>query len=352
MKKVILLFIWFLVINEVFPCSAFMIQNNGAMCIGKTLDWMCEDAFLTINRRGIRKSSYISSKSNNPFFWVSKYGSVTFNPNGVGFCSGGMNEVGLVVEESSLSGTEYPSPDERPEIGEIQWIQFILDNCATVEEVIETEAIIRIRSFVGASHYFVGDRNGNALTIDCVDGKMVYNIIPSNGVQVLTNNRYNWSRKNLKNYQGFGGCLKIYDNSSSKSRFRVAASMIKNYNPEEANISDYSFSILDKISQDVTVWRIVYDIENLMIHIKTKSRPNRRTINFSNLKFDADQPILFTRLNQDEDEINSFREYSVEENFELFSNVVKAWKQAGWNLHFRDQDIKDMAEFPLTFVKP
>ncbi len=45
-------------------------------------------------------------------------------------------ESGLVVEELSYSPTQYPAPDARPALNELQWIQYQLDNHRSVQEVI------------------------------------------------------------------------------------------------------------------------------------------------------------------------------------------------------------------------
>ena len=60
---------------------------------------------------------------------------------------GGMNEAGLVVETMMLEETEYPSPDSRPGIEILQWIQYQLDNFSTIEEVIASHSQIRIREY-------------------------------------------------------------------------------------------------------------------------------------------------------------------------------------------------------------
>ena len=68
--------------------------------------------------------------------WVSKYGSVSFDTAGRGFAWSGMNEAGLVMSTMSLYETELPPADQRPVLDSGNWIQYLLDTCATVEEVL------------------------------------------------------------------------------------------------------------------------------------------------------------------------------------------------------------------------
>lgn len=76
---------------------------------------------------------------------------------------GGSNEVGLVVEQMMLLESKYPEPDERPAINMLQWIQYQLDNCRTVEEVIATDKCLRQAVQHGKQriHYLICDASGD-----------------------------------------------------------------------------------------------------------------------------------------------------------------------------------------------
>jgi len=49
-----------------------------------------------------------------------------------------MNEKGLVVDVMWLNKTRYPKADSRPEIGVLQWTQYMLDTCRNIDEVVAT----------------------------------------------------------------------------------------------------------------------------------------------------------------------------------------------------------------------
>ena len=78
---------------------------------------------------------------------------------------GGMNETGLVVEVMWLQGTKYPARDERPALRELSWVQYQLDNCCTIGEVIATDSKIRITGDSAPIHYLVCDTSGNAAVL-------------------------------------------------------------------------------------------------------------------------------------------------------------------------------------------
>ena len=123
--------------------------------------------------KGLSKTS-MKTEDGETISWVSQYGSITFNQYGKEFPTGGMNEKGLVVELMWLDETKYPAADNRPAVGVLQWIQYQLDNCATIEDVIATDKKLRIASTGNPPlHYLVADANGRAATIEFLEGKMV-----------------------------------------------------------------------------------------------------------------------------------------------------------------------------------
>ena len=135
----------------------------------------------------------------------------------------GVNQAGLVVAEMWLDGTSYPAADSRPPIGELPWMQYQLDNCATVEEVIRTDAIVRISPGSTPLHFLVADRTGDAAVIEFLSGSIVVHRGDALPVRVLTNNTYDDSLANLRQYVGFGGNTPIPSSSGSLSRFARAA---------------------------------------------------------------------------------------------------------------------------------
>jgi choloylglycine hydrolase len=83
---------------------------------------------------------------------------------------------------------KYPESDDRPVLGVLQWIQYQLDNNATIEEVIATDAKIRISPNNPPLHYLIADASGNAATIEFFNGKIVVHKGKDLPFPVLTNN--------------------------------------------------------------------------------------------------------------------------------------------------------------------
>src|SRR4051812_41814110 len=137
-----------LVVPAAFPCTTFVLQGDGRIYFGRNLDWFWENGLVFVNQRNVQKMSMVAPGS-LAAKWTSKYGSVTFNQFGMELPLGGMNEAGLVIENMWLDETKYPAADARPGINLSQWIQYQLDNCRTVEEVLATDKQIRIEPLAG-----------------------------------------------------------------------------------------------------------------------------------------------------------------------------------------------------------
>lgn len=342
---------FFLIIqNSISACSAFGICKGNQIIVGKNLDWICDLGYLVVNKRNVTKKTFLKSR-NTCLEWTSKYGSITFTQNGVGFTSGGMNEAGLVIEESWLGQTRYPAPDERSVIDEIQWIQYQLDNSSSVDEVIKTNPKLRIQKYFGESHYFVYDKSGNAAAIDFLNGEMVYHILQKSDVQVLTNDTYELSADSLRNFEGFGGNRIIPGGGNSLYRFSRAAKMIKDYEKnEDTNIIDYGFNILSNVSQRSTVWSVVYDISNLRIYYKTSSSPEIKEVSFNKFDFNSSSPMMLIDLNiqRKGDISNLFEEYTLDKNRALITKVIKNWRENNFAQNITDEEMEKLIQYPET----
>jgi len=270
----------FLPISFLLACTTFFINKNGQLVFGRNYDWVTDAGMVCTNLRGLSKTS-LQTENGETISWISQYGSITFNQYGKEFPTGGMNEKGLVVELMWLDDTKYPAADNRPAVGVLQWIQYQLDNCKSIEDVIATDKKLRISS-TGTTplHYLIADANGKAATIEFLNGKMVVRKGSDLSLPVLTNNTYDESIRSYKNSSSNG--------NNSLERFGEACKMIQQLdaNHTTKSLTDYSFDILGKVSQgDFTKWSIVYDITNKTIHFKTDRFKQVKTVSFSAFDF-------------------------------------------------------------------
>lgn len=274
-------------------CTTFFINKDGQMVFGRNYDWITDAGMISTNLRGLSKTS-LKTENGETISWVSRYGSITFNQYGKEFPTGGMNEKGLVVELMWLDETKYPANDNRPAVGVLQWIQYQLDNCSTIDEVVATDKTLRI-SPTGTTplHYLIADANGNAATIEFLNGKMVVHKGNELSLPVLTNSIYDESVKSFKNSVSYG--------NNSLERFNQACRMIQQLHTTNSQkpVADYAFDILNEVAQgNYTKWSIVYDLTNKTIHFKTNRFKQIKTVSFSSFDFDCSSVAKVWDMNQ------------------------------------------------------
>jgi len=307
---------------------------------GKNEDWMVEDCFVVVNKRGVRKSALkgYTKGFGQPASWTSKYGSITFNQHGREFPTGGMNEAGLVIEAMIIEASEYPEPDSRPHINFQQWQQYQLDNFSSVEEVIASTKQIRIENAVFTTigvHYLVCDRKGNCAIIEFLKGNMLYYTKETMPIRVLTNITY----KELMEFWKEGK-LPTNNIGNSVERFATAADMLERYDTKTTQSAvDYAFDILKNVSQGsveeadgelirsiiATEWSIVYDIKNLRIHFRTLENQEIRHIDIKHFDFSCKTPVKVFDIQSEQsgDVTKKFIDYSQHVNQASVKNVLK-----------------------------
>ncbi len=340
MKKFILLFFAISAFVPSFPCTTFFINKNGQLIFGRNYDWMTGNGMVCSNQKGLSKTSS-KTPDGNTISWISKYGSITFNQYGKEFPTGGMNEKGLVVEMMWLDGTQYPAADARPAIGELQWLQYQLDNCSTVAELIATDKDIRIASKGTAPlHFLTADATGNVATIEFINGKMLVHNNNNLPFPVLTNNSYEESLPVAK--------LTNPVVENSLERFNQTCSMVQTYQANTINIPvvDYSFNILNKVAQTgYTKWSIVYDISNKKIYFKTAGYPSIKNISFSAFNFTCAAPSKAWDMNQigNGDISNQFINFNQDLNQHI---AEKSFAESASQINATEQEIKDTWTYP------
>jgi penicillin V acylase-like amidase (Ntn superfamily) len=295
-RTAVTLLLVMLTVYTATPCSTFFINHNGQLVFGRNYDWVAGTGMVCTNHRGLAKTSFVMADGRT-ISWTSKYGSITFNQYGKEFPTGGMNEKGLVVELMWLNETRYPEQDERPAISVLQWIQYQLDNCATIDELIDTDKRLRISATSAPLHYLVADAKGDAATIEFLNGKMVVHKAGALAFPVLTNSVYSESVKLAKDAIQKNN---IPGSGSSEARFIRACSMLNDYTSGKTNkpVIDHAFDVLSSVKQSThTKWSIVYDIRNKKIYFKTLDAPEIKTMLFSSFELACSQQPLAVDMN-------------------------------------------------------
>lgn len=316
-------YILIFLVNTGFGCTTFVLKDSkGKIAFGRNFDFPIADGYIHINYRNMVKSSFIRPPE-KPLTWISKFGSVTFNQAGKEFPYGGMNEVGLVIEQMWLQEAQYPPADNRYGMNELQWIQYQLDNAASVKEVIESDSILRI-SYLATSylHFLVSDSIGNVATIEYIDGKMLVHQGKDLPYKVLANCEYQHSLNYHSRIYANGATEYNEWTKNSSGRFVKVSELIEAYD-QTSNIIDYSFQILDSVHQiNNTQWSIVYNIRNLKIYYKSSLHPEIQSVDLNAIDFSCSPNHKYLPIDAEFDEIHPFRELTYQSNLELMERVV------------------------------
>jgi choloylglycine hydrolase len=211
-----------------------------------------------------------------------------------------MNEAGLVVEQMMLFETQYPAADSRPEIDELQWIQYQLDNCSNVVEVVATDGKIRLEqpTVPARVHYLVCDAAGDCATIEFLGGKMVCHRGQTLPCHALANGTYEESAAYVRTNPWPTGASARLKDTRSLSRFACAAARAAGFQPRTPKQDvEYAFDSLEQVRQGKgTVWQIVYDVSGRQIHYRTQTNPRQRTLEMKSLDFSCARSVQFVDI--------------------------------------------------------
>jgi len=307
-------------------CTSFLVSDDKRPVMGKSYDWDLGHGMVVVNQRGRKKIGLAVEATDRPPTWTAQYGSVTFNQYGQEFPVGGMNEAGLAVEVLWHFSAEYPEPDARPSLNELQWLQYQLDNYASVKEMIAHADAIRVAAVYAPVHYMAVDQQNHSASFSYIGGKLVIN----EGVLTMTNTTLSESRLYLKKFTGFSGNLSMPEGKESLDRFVITRSMLAVGNRPVAVSQPigFAFSILDAVeTPGYTQWKIVYDLASREIHFRTAKNHLPRRIRLAAFNFSCTEPILGFPLDS-EDDGNMFDNFSqlgdVSNNFSQLTDYQNA----------------------------
>ncbi|ETX05327.1 linear amide C-N hydrolase [Candidatus Entotheonella palauensis] len=329
-------------------CSTFCLLHRDQPLFGRNYDWSIDDGLVIINKRQVAKRA--AGRKDQPARWVSKYGSVTVNQYGRELPSEGVNEAGLVVANLWLTATEHATPDDRPSINMLQWVQYQLDTASSIDEVIASDKHLRVRPARGAKvHYFVCERSGTCASIEFLEGKLVAHTRNDMAVKALTNNTYAKSVGHLQQHQGFGGTTPPPTGSKSLDRFVRTASLVRQYDPQtHRSPIDYAFDILTNVAQgEYTKWSLVYDLHRQRIYFQTQANPQRRYIDLPSLDFACATPVQVLDINAagSGDVTPQFRAYEESINREL---IGKAYGKTPFLANMPAERLDGIARYPTA----
>ncbi|CAH0120449.1 hypothetical protein PAE9249_02968 [Paenibacillus sp. CECT 9249] len=328
--------------------TVFQLHWDGKILVCKNQDVIYDGVFLFTNHRGIRKTALMLPPA-VPATWVSRYGSLTISQNGKENPNGGMNELGLVVEQTTLWATEHPPADDRHTVNELQWIQYMLDTCGTVQEVLQAATTIRIDQSTSKLHYLIADRSGDWAIIDFLNGNMhVYNNTLS--APVMANSPYQQAIDEMMSGIANWDDLGEYEQNSME-RVHTVWERVKN-KTFQAEMVDFGFTTLEEAKREDTVFSIVYDLANMEIHAMTNRNRERKRIRIAEFDLAKTSPSLAADLQklQGANAREQFVAYTTQFNHHVVHSFFRDEKLTSvFHWDFSDEVIRLLAQYPESF---
>lgn len=283
--------------------------KEGQTVTGRTMDWV-EDmqSNLWIFPRGMARGGDMGKKS---LRWTSKYGSVIASGYECGTADG-MNEKALVANMLYLAESEYPPDDKRPTLVTGALVQYILDNFATVEEVVAAMRQEKFRVVTvaapngreGTVHFSISDASGDSAIFEYIKGKLV--IHHGRQYQVMTNSPIYSEQLALYEYwKQIGGTVMLPGTNRAADRF-ARASFYINAVTQSANQREAVaavFSVMRNVSVprgistptqpniSSTIWRTVADQKNKVYFFEDTASPSLVWVILNQIDFKPDSGV-------------------------------------------------------------
>lgn len=285
---------------------------DNQVFVGRTQDWTerANSAF-RVFPRGIERTGAVAE---NPHRWTSKYGSVVLTAYDMGTHEG-VNERGLAGHALYLAvEAAFGERDTRREaIGVMQWVQYYLDNFATVAEAVaaqraftfQIEPLILPNGYPTLVHIALSDRTGDSAVIEYIGGEA--RIYHDRRHTVMTNEpTFDKQIENLRQYRSFGGELPLPGERTPSDRF-VRAAYYANGLPRPASRAEgaaFMFSVIRNVSVPFglgdpdrpnvasTIFRSVIDLTGGRYFFESTYAPNVVWIEIDKIDFSPGRPQM------------------------------------------------------------
>ncbi len=272
-------------------CTRILYKTGtGTYITARSMDW--NDPELTsdlwVFPQGIQRKG---GGSDNELTWTSKYGSVITAFYGTASADG-MNEKGLVGNMQYLTEADFGDPAKtgKPTISIGAWLQYFLDNYATVEEAVAamqdppfTVVSKPVENGMAAKiHMAISDATGDSAIFEYLDGKLVIHHGPQ--YVVMTNSPIYSEQLALNAYwEKAGGENFLPGTASATDRWVRASYYLKTMKKQEDRPLALAtvFSLIRGVSAPVgsasgveTLWRTVADHDAKTYYFDSAVSPN------------------------------------------------------------------------------
>ncbi len=292
---------------------AVYLGQDQTVITGRSMDWAEDmETNLWAFPRGMKRAG--EAGPNSPE-WTSKYGSVIAAGYELG-STDGINEEGLVANLLYLAESDYGELNGKPALSISLWLQYVLDNFATVSEAVEAleQETFRIiapslpNGKPAQLHLAISDASGDSAIFEYIKGKLI--IHHGRQYQVMTNSPTYDQQLALNEYwEKIGGLTFLPGTNRAADRYARASFLINaipkkldtNYIdaiPGKSYNNQAVLSVLSVIRSvgvplgittpgqpniSSTIWRTVADHKNKVYFFDSATSPNTFWVPISEL---------------------------------------------------------------------
>ena len=277
---------------------------NGSVLVGRNMDYHRDlETNLWKLPRGVERDDGV----HGVLTWTAKYGSVVATAFDM-ISVDGINEAGLSGHILWLAESSYaPADPARTSLSQAVWLQYLLDNCATVAEAVDwaTQNELQVVQLVDpasgevpAIHLAIDDATGDSAIFEYIDGEMV--VHHSRDYKVMTNSPpYDEQLELLKKVEGFGGDQPVPGTTLASDRFARAAYYSSRLAQPTTQLEAIAamFSVIRNAAQPFrvpdpgkpdasqTIWQVVIDLTAKRFVFESTTRPNIVWVDLDDLDF-------------------------------------------------------------------
>jgi choloylglycine hydrolase len=302
-------------------CSrALYVGVNNQVITTRSNDWLgSQKSNLWIYPRGMKR---VGDKAPGAIEWTSKYGSVTVSGWDIATIDA-FNEKGLSANGLYLAEADYGKPtanDPRKPMSLTAWVQYAVDNFATVAEAVEAlrkepfyiVALELPGGLKGTAHLSLSDSSGDSAVLEYVGGKL--NIYHGKQYKVMTNSPTFDRQLGLNGYwEEVGGSTFLPGTNRASDRFVRATyylESVKKPENDEAAIAT-ALSVIRNVSVPLgittpgqpnvaaTQWRTMSDHKNMVYFFESPSSPYLIWVDLKKTDFSAGAPVRKLALTDD-----------------------------------------------------
>ncbi|MEO1679374.1 MAG: linear amide C-N hydrolase [Pseudomonadota bacterium] len=305
--------------TSAFACSRILYETGeGTFITARTLDWFEDTSTdLWAFPGGMERSG---GAGDNSIEWTSIYGSVVATIYDSATVDG-MNEAGLVGNALYLAEADYGSATEgdKPTLSVGGWLQYFLDNFATVEEAVaamEQDPFVIVAPLLpsgheAGGHVAISDVSGDSAIFEYLGGELV--IHHDRAHTVMTNSPTFEEQLAITTYWGEVNGLSFLPGTHRSSDRFARLSWNLNATPSFEDRNDATsavfslartisvpFGVTDPERPNIasTTWRTVADHELGRYYYESVFSPTLFWVDIENLNLSQDAPTLKLELGE------------------------------------------------------